>query len=191
MDGYIKSKTEAIKAVKKAIIGKYSVTIFIILLLFVWLFALAANQAPERWTDTEIVFSHISQERIGLQRWKSYVLNTQEGNKFLIKSKYVDVDELSAHLVSGRTYQLVFSCTLSGKKHVEALSDGSIVFQDLENSTALWENEQRGVVTAIIITLIVELAALILIDKLWCRAEHAQIRKLKSDINRRNNRINK
>ena len=66
MDGYIKNKTEAIQSVRRNILGKYSITFLILVLIPVWLFALAANQHPDKWTHTEIVFSHISQERIGL-----------------------------------------------------------------------------------------------------------------------------
>ena len=189
MDGYIKNKAETIKSVRKMIFGKYSITILIIILIPVWLFALAVNQPPKKWTHTEIVFSHISQERIGLQRGRSYVLNTQDGRQFVIKSKFVDVDDLSEYLVSGNTYHLVFSNTIAGGDHMEALYDESTRFQDLEDSISRWESEQREMVAATIVTLGIEIIALILIDRICCKKEYAQLKKLKADIMRREDKI--
>lgn len=189
MDGYIKNKKEAIKSVRKTIFGKYSITFLIISLIPVWLFVLLISQPPEKWTHKEIVFSHISQERIALQRWRSYVLNAEDGSQFVINSRFVDVDALSDYLVSGNTYHLVFSNTIAGGDHMEALSDGNMIIQDLESSIDQWEWEQQEAIMAIIVTLIIEIVALILIDRLWCKKEYAQIRKLKADIQRRRRRI--
>lgn len=185
MDGYIKNKTEAIKAVRKSIFYKYAVTFLIVIFIPVWLFALAVNQPPENWTHTEIVFSHVSQERIGLRRGRSHVMNTQEGRQFVINSKFVDVDELSNYLVPGNTYRIVFSNTIAGGDHMKALSDDNVVFQSLDDSVAQWEQEQRKSVIAIIITLVIEVVVLILIDRLWCKDEYAQIQKLRADIKHR------
>ena len=189
MDGYIKNKTEAMQSLKRNILGKYSITFFILILIPVWLFALAANQRPEKWTHTEIVFSHISQERIGLQRGRSYVLNTKDGKQFVIKSKFVNVDDLSDCLTSGNTYRIVFSNTIAGGDHMEALSDDNMVIQNLEKSIAQWEREQQETFMAIIVTLIIEAVALILIDRLWCKKEYSEIKKLKADIKRREERV--
>jgi len=189
VDGYIKNKTEAIKSVRKSILGKYSLTFLIIILIPFWLLALAGNQPPKKWTQAEIVFSHISLEQIGLQRGRSYVLNTQDGKQFVIKSKLVDMDDLSEYLTSGNTYHLVFSSTAAGENHIEALSDDHMIIQNLENSITQWKMEQQGSIIAIIVTAIVEVIALILIDSLWCKQEHSQIRKLKADIKRRKDYI--
>ena len=189
MDGYIKSKTTAIKSLRQAIWGKYSLTFLIIIFIPVWLFAMAVNQPPEKWTHTEIEFSHISQEKIGIQRGRRYVLNTQDGRQFVIKSRFVDVDALSGCLVSGKTYRLVFSNTIAGGDHMEALSDNNGVIQDLDESIAQWKREQQESVIAIIVTLIIEIVALILIDRLWCKKEYSQIQKIKADIKRREERM--
>ena len=189
MDGYIKNKTEAMQSLKRNILGKYSITFFILILIPVWLFALAANQRPEKWTHKDIVFSHISQERIGLQRGRSYVLNTKDGKQFVIKSKFVNVDDLSDCLTSGNTYRIVFSNTIAGGDHMEALSEDNMVIQNLEKSIAQWEREQQETFIAIIVTLIIEAVALILIDRLWCKKEYSEIKKLKADIKRREERV--
>lgn len=189
MDGYIKNKAEAIKSVKKAILAKYLITFLIMIFIPVWLLALVTNQPPEKWTHATIVFSHISKEQIGLQRWSHYVLNTQDGRQFVINLNFVNMDDLSVHLVSGNTYQLVFSNTIAGGDHMKALSDDNMIIHDLETSIAQWEQEQQGTITAIIVTLIIEIVALILIDRLWCKKEYAQIQKLNADIKRRQDHV--
>lgn len=191
MDGYIKNKTDTIKSIRKTILAKYSITFLIIILIIFWLLVLVVNQLPEKWTNTEIVFSHISQERVGFQRGRSYVLNTKDGKKFVINSKYVDVTNLSENLVPGNIYFLVFSDsgTIAGGKIVEALHDENLAFQNLGDSISRWKNEQQEIVVAIIVTLIIEVAALILIDRLWCKKEYSQIQKLKVDIKRREDLI--
>lgn len=72
---------------------------------------------------------------------------------------------------------------------MEALSDDNMVIQNLEKSIAQWEREQQETFIAIIVTLIIEAVALILIDRLWCKKEYSEIKKLKADIKRREERV--
>lgn len=189
MDGYVKNKAEAIATVRRVIIYKYATTFLILIFIPVYLLALAGNQPPKKWTQTAIKYSHISREQIGLRRGHGYVLNSQDGRKFVINPKSVDLDYLSESLLPGSTYNLVFSNTIAGGDHMEALFDESAVFQDLNDSISRWKREQREAVVAIIVILVVEIVALILIDRLWCKKEYCQIRKLKEDINHREERI--
>lgn len=187
MDGYIKNKKEAIRAVRRNIWGKYSITLPILLLLLIWLFGLASDQHPDKWSHEEIVFSHISQERTGLHRGLSAVLNTTDGRKFVVR---MGADDLSERLTSGDTYGIVFSNRIAGVDRMEALSDGDVVIRNLDESIERWEREQQEIVIAIIITLIIEAIAVVLIDRLWCKKEYSKIQKLKADIERRRERVN-
>ena len=72
---------------------------------------------------------------------------------------------------------------------MEALSGDNMVIQNIEKSIAQWEQEQQECIIAIIVTLIIEIVALLLIDRLWCKKEHSQIQKLKADIARRKEHI--
>ena len=72
---------------------------------------------------------------------------------------------------------------------MEALYDEDEVIQNLESSVRQWEREQREGTRGIIVTLIIEVIALVLIDRLWCKKEYSQIKKLKADIKRRQDRI--
>lgn len=185
MDGYIKNKKEAIRSVRRNIWGKYLITLPILLFILIWLLGLVSNQHPDRWTHEEIVFSHISQERTGLHRGLNSVLNTTDGRKFVIT---VDADDLSDRLIPGDTYRIVFSNRIANMDPMEALVDDDVIIQNLEESIARWEQEQREIVIGIIVALIIEAIALIFIDRLWCKKEYSKIQKLEADIKRRTER---
>ncbi len=191
MDGYIKSKKEAITSARRTILYKYACTFLILAFLLLWLFALAVNRPPAEWTHTEIVFSHLSEEKVGMRKGRDCVLNTQDGRKFVVLTRHVDEDELSRRLVRGETYSLVYSDTIAGGDHMEALYRGTEILHSLDDSIARWEREQQNFAWALLATLALEGVALLLIDRLWCKAEHSRIRKLKSDIKRRKNRAEK
>ena len=191
MDGYIKNKKEAIKSARRGILWSYAITFIILIFIPLWIFIITTNQPPEKWTQAEIVFSHITEESVGFTNVTSYVLNTQDGKKFVIQSRYVDVQDLSANLIPGNRYRIVFSNTIAGGDHMEALSDNSVILQDLDRSIVRWQKEQHEMVIAIIVTLVIEALALVLIDRLACNKLYAEIAKLKADIKRREAKIRK
>lgn len=188
MDGYIKNKKAAVASERTTILYKYAVSLLILVFVPIWLLGLFGNQPPEKWTHTEIVFSHISKEKVGARRGKDYVLNARDGRKFLLQAKYVDGNALSSHLQPGDTYQIVFSEIVPGYR-MEALYSETETFQKLEDSVLQWEKEHNGFIIALIVNLGLEAIALILIDRLWCKPEYAKIKKLKADIQRRKERF--
>ncbi len=189
MDGYIKNKNIAIKKVRKSILNKYGFITFLILIFIpVWLIGMVAEQPPEKWTHDNIVFSHISRGPYIRYVGSPYLLNAQNGDRFVIKPRMVSIDDLSESLVPGRVYSIVYSNTIAGGDHIQALSDETTVYQDLNKSISKWKNKQKEMIIAIILTLLIEIIAIILIDRLWCKKEHLQIKKLKNDIKRREER---
>ena len=126
MDGYIKNKKEALHSVRKGIFWKYAISFPILLFIPVWLFGIYSLGSPEDWQYTEVVYSHISSEAIGLQRGKSDVFNAEDGRKYVIPSKLLPVEHLQEMLVPGETYCLVYSETIAGGDHIEALYNAHI-----------------------------------------------------------------
>ena len=185
MDGYIKNTKKTIRVYRETIFCKYLFTLGIVLFIFAWLLFFVCEKPPEKWKSTEIVFSHITVERLNLNHRPSNVLNSQDGEKFVISSRYISVDDL----VPGKVYSLVYTTTIWGLHYTKALSDEDTVLQDLNDSILRWESEQREIVIAIFVTLGIEIVALILIDRLWCKKEHAQIRLLKEKIKQRQERM--
>lgn len=189
MDGYIKNKKEAICSVRKSIFWKYALTFPILLFIPVWLLGICGVGSPDDWKDTEVVYSHISSETIGLRRGKSNVLNAEDGRKYVIPSKLIAAEHLKEMLVAGETYSLVYLETIAGGDHIEELYDVQNTFLDRSVSVAAWEKERQECALALHTTMGLEMIALILIDRLWCKGEYAKIRKLRLDIKKRSARV--
>lgn len=189
MDGYVKNKKEALRSVRKSIFWKYAITFPILLFIPVWLFGIYSLGSPDDWKYTEVVYSHISSETIGLQRGKSTVLNTEDGRKYVIPEKLVSVEHLKEMLIAGETYSLVYSETIAGGDHIEELYNGQSMFLDDSVSSAAWEKERRECFLALYITIGLEIILLIFIDRLWCKGEYAKIKKIRQDIEKRNARL--
>ena len=186
MDGYVKNKREALRSVRKRMFWKYAITFPILLFIPVWLFGIYSLGAPDDWKYTEVVYSHISSETIGLQRGKSDVFNTEDGRKYVIPSKLLPVEHLQEMLVPGETYCLVYSETIAGGDHIEELYNAQNTFLDHAVSGAVWEKERQECFLALYITIGLEMLALIIIDRVWCKEEHARIQKLRQDMKKRN-----
>ena len=186
MDGYIKQKRKEISSLRRTILCAYSVTIWILIFIPIWYFAIFTNQRPADWKSTEIVFSHMSEEFFGFRKTKEKVLNAQDGRQFIIK--YLPVDTLEESMVPGQEYSLVYSDAVAGGNEMEALYDGERVLWELEDSVAIWNQQKRKYITAIVVTIGLEVLALFLIDLLWCKKMHQEIKKLREDISRREQR---
>lgn len=185
MDGYVKNKKEAIFAARKGILWKYAVTFPIILFLAVWLFGIYTLGSPDGWKSTEIIYAHISNEQVGLRRGRTDVLNTKGGQKYVIPAKIISADELKEALVPGGAYTLVYAKTIAGGSQMKALYSPEQQFLNRSDSVAAWKKQRDGCFLALYVTIGLELAALIFIDRLWCREEHTQIGKLRQDIRNR------
>ena len=182
MDGYTKHHMEKILAIKHGIWAKYAITLPLVVFIFLALLLTFTDQPPNEWQKKEIVFSHLFRERIGVSLFDSNVLYTQSGDKYAIRK-----DAMADGLTAGNTYILVYSRanTIEGICTVEALSDENMIYQDLNASIARWEKERTEAIHIILALYMTEMMALFLIDRLWCKNEHAQVRELQAIIARR------
>ena len=189
-DGYIIERNGQIRKLRQTIRAKYGVTRLTVIFIFIWSFAVAIYQwqSPERWTHAEIVYSHLSRESIGIRRGVSCVLHSADGRKFVVRNRD-DFSELGETLSPGKRYSLIYSKTIAGGDMLEALSDGEEALLPLEKSIAHWEAQRRQAAVCLYVTCGIEVAALILIDRLWCKKEHAQIRAQKELIRQRQERM--
>lgn len=187
VDGYIIERNGEIRKLRQTIRCKYWTTLLIAIYIPIWIFAIACCQwqSPERWTQTEIVYSHLSRESIGIRRGLSEVLNTADGRKFVIYKKKIAFDDLDSRLNSGERCALTYSKTLAGGDLLEALSDERGTVIPLDASIVRWETRKKECFAGLYVTCGIEMVALILIDRLWCRKEHAQIRLQKEKIRKR------
>lgn len=189
-DGYIIERKGQIRRLRQTIRAKYGVTLLVVIFIFIWSFAIAVYQwqSPERWTHAEIVYSHLSREVDGVRRGLSCVLHSADGRKFVVRDRD-DFFKLSEELNPGKLYSLVYSKTITGSDTLEALSDGAEALIPLEKSITHWEAQRRQAVVSLYVTCGIEIVALILIDRLWCKKEYAQILVQKELIRRRQERV--
>lgn len=100
-----------------------------------------------------------------------------DGQKYVIQPKLVSADSLKERLVPGEIHTLVDSDAIADGDHIEALYNEDEQFLELSVSIAVWEEEGQECSLALCITIRLEMIALILIDRLWCKEEHARIQK--------------
>lgn len=186
MDGYIKNKRQAIRSVWSGIVGKYSiVAIPLILLCILLLFSeFVAHQNPKRWKEETVRFAGFGEMWLLLNRNMSDALSTEDGREFHTGS----AERLQNALVVGEEYTIVYSSNLKGKV-LEGLSKDGTIYIDVNDSAKAWREAAAYVLKITGWTVAVMTVAILLIDRLWCKKEHAQIRKLKADVVRWEMRI--
>ena len=119
-----------------------------------------------------------------------FSLTTKEdGGKYVIQTNLLSAEELKEKLIYGERYSLVYQDKNAGGRHIAALYNEHNTFLDLSLSVAAWEKERQECFLGLYVSIGLELLALILIDRLWCREEHARIRKYRQDIENRKARF--
>lgn len=168
----------------------YCLSFPIIMFLLVWLFAIFLTLPPAKWETAHIQYSYIANERIGFTRGTSVVLHSSDGQKFVIPTRQISQTEAEAVLLRGETYTIVYSKRL-GVQHIEALYTDSETVVALSESVEQFDQEQNGLFFAVGITVVLEIIAVILLDRLACKKMYTRIRKLKQDIVQREEKIRK
>lgn len=189
MDGYIKNKQTEIKRIRKTVLYKYSSSSVIVIFFLLFFLFLICDKGPHRWITTEIIYSHISEEYFGFSSNYRSFLKTKSYKEFLISERYVSPQQLRAMLVDGKHYSLVYSVNALGFEQLEAIYDNEHDYLSMDDAVRRWQNRHKSYVIALIITSFTEVAALVLIDRLWCENERRRINKLKADISKREERL--
>ena len=190
MDGYIKDKQKTICSLRMTIFWKLFITFPLVLLLFVWIFGLCVMQPPAGWEEMDIIFHQFKYDNIGLRRWKEHILITEDGTEFVLSPNLMSIDRLKAQLIQGNKYRICYSTTF-GVNDLRSISYNNETIIDRNVSESYFSEKQREIYIAIAVTALIELMALFLIDSLWCKTEHSQIKKQRMAILRRSNRVKK
>lgn len=172
-------RQEKIRQLRKRILHKLGITLPILLILFSLCTLPLLDQSPEDWTTTEIVFSHISREHTGIHRGDNDVLNTLDGRKFDIRTQFVSLETLQKELIPGESCRITYSEHVLDVPRIEALESGDTVYQTADASVQWREQEMRKLHNSILFTMAAEILALILVDRVWCRKEHQEIKEQK------------
>lgn len=168
----------------------YCLSFPLIMFLVAFFWELCMMQSPKNWQTTQIVYTQVANMHITLSRSPSVVLKTASGDRFVIPTRQITQDEAEKLLVCGETYTIVYS-TRMGARRIEAIYTDTETLVALSDSISQYEKERSQMFVAISVTIILEIVTLILLDRLACKKLYANIRELKMDIARREEKIRK
>lgn len=135
----------------------------------------------------EVTYSHTSYEHdlVGFGSRSSGsapYLHSQEGHSFRIP---LILEEQIQQLPPGAKCHIVYSVNqLAGIWKIEALQAEDTVLRDISTAIASWDEQRQGVASLWLGAIVLNGALALLSDRLWCKKEHAAIRKCKEDIRR-------
>ena len=183
-DGYIKNQNMRLKEKRLNSLLKISCVIVPMAILMAILWGIfSINPPPEKWESAQITFSSISRERL-LKRRGTYVLNTTDGDCYILGIGTDEMEVLKKQLVPNRQYSIVY-CENAFIKITQSLSSDNEEFIELEKSISEWETVQQGFYITLVAMTFLMVVGGILIYFTWCKKERQQIQKIKIKISER------
>ncbi len=187
MDSYIQKRTERIKTLQLTVIIKYSLCVFLLMSLPLWISAMAAQPKPETWLKADVVCSEVREEE---GRKTTYgVLLAETGESYLFDNTLISYEQLAEKVEIGDKCSVVYAEVAGDVRVGKAISveDSSIV--DEEFAAEKWAQTRKTSYMTIAGTIVAALVALLLIDRIWCKGEKQEIKQLKAEIAKRENKI--
>ena len=183
MDSYIKKRAERIKTLQITIVIKYSLCVFLLMSLPLWIFSMFAQPNPETWQRAEVVCTDVSMQE---GRKTSYgVLKAESGESYLFDNTLISYEELAEAVESGDECSIVYAAGAGEVRVGKAISvEGNSVI-DEEVAAEKWAQTRKSGYMTIAGTIVAALIALLLIDKVWCKGEKQEIKQLKAEIAKR------
>lgn len=182
MDGFVKHKQGELRELRRAILWKYAITLVVFLPVFlVVLCFLIDLDPPEKWRRTEVVYSYVDEIPEG-RGGSSHRLYTSSGQVFRIYRDLYDTLEQEFH--GGETCKVTYSI-FGGMDRVEAFATEEKIYISETEALQNWRQQRNSDIHTLLVWTALEVVAIVLIDRLWCRGEYAQIRKVKERIRRR------
>ena len=186
-DGYIKNQNMRLKEMRLNILLKISCVIVPMAILMAILWGIMSiNPPPEKWESAQITFSSISRERLHKRRGTSgtYVLNTTDGDRYILGIGTDEVEVLSKQLVPQQQYNIIY-CENPFTKITQSLSSDNEEFIELEKSISEWETDQKIFHIILVAMTFLMVVGSILIYLTWCKKDRQQILKIKIKISER------
>ena len=186
MDSYIQKRTERIKTLQITIMIKYSLCIFLLMSLPLWISAMIAQPAPEKWQQVDIVCSEVQEEE---GRKTTYgLLVAETGESYLFDNTVISYEELAEKVESGDECSVVYAEGAGDVRLGKAISvEGDSVI-DEEFAAQHWAKTRRTGYLTMAGIVVAALVALLLIDRIWCKGEKQEIKQLKAEIAKRENK---
>lgn len=183
MDSYIQKRTERIKTLQLTIIIKYSLCVFLLMSLPLWISAMLVQPAPETWQQVNVVCSEVKEEE---GRKTTYgLLETESGESYLFDSTLISYEQLAEKVESGDECSVVYADGAGDVLIGKAISVEGNSIIDEEFAAQQWAKSRRTGYMTIAGIVVAALIALLLIDRIWCKGEKLEIKQLKAEIAKR------
>ena len=183
MDSYIQKRRERIKSLQLTVIIKYSLCVFLLLSLPLWISAMVAQPKPETWQRAEVVCSEVTEEE---GRKTTYgLLKAESGETYLFDNTLISYEQLAEAVESGDSCSVVYAAGSGDVRVGKAISVEGSSIVDEEFAAEKWAQSRKTGYMTIVGTIAAALIALLLIDRIWCKGEKQEIRQLKAEIAKR------
>ncbi len=187
MDSFIEKKQAAIKRLQSNMLIKYSLSVFLLLSLPIWISSMSTQPAPETWLSTETVCEEIS---VNSEAKTPYaIIKGADGGNYLVDPQLMSPEEATENLQVGDECAFVYApLGKSENKVVKAIEKDGETLLDEEESAATWKSDRQKSWTIIVATLIAAAVSALLIDRVWCKADREEVKRLKAEIEKREER---
>lgn len=190
MDSFIEKKRADIKRLQTNMFIKFSLSILLLLSLPVWISSITVQPAPDTWLKSETVCVEIS---INEEAKNPYaVIIGADGGSYLVDSRLLSPDVVEEKLQAGDECAFEYAPVgESSNKIVKAIEKDGESLLSREKSVAVWQNDRSTGFIAIAVTIAAAALSAILIDRVWCKHDRAEIKRLKAEIARREEKKSK
>lgn len=181
MDNYIEKKRAAIKQLQTNMMIKYSLCILLLLCIPVWASSMNVQAAPEKWVAAEIVCEELS---VYSEAKNPYaIILADDGHKYLVDPQLVSPDEALEKLEEGEACSVVYApLGNSENRVVRGLETGEELILSAETSQQVWKSNRQRSFMFIGVVLLAAAVSALLINRIWCKKDREEIKRLKEEI---------
>ena len=181
-DGYIKNQYARLRDEYSTILWKILAIVLPVFIFTAILWGLMSlTPSPLKWEKKEITFLSVTREHASFAKRKRNILNTVEGEKYIIPSPAEKAELLSQKLIPYQRCDIVYSGVL-GFAHIQSLSSDHEEYIILDESIEKWEKDRQILYIITAILLIFMILGSVWSYFCWCKSEHQRIAKIKSKI---------
>ncbi len=186
MDSYIVKRRERIKSLQIGMMIKYSLCVFLLLSLPLWISALNAQPKPETWQSEMLICAEVHIDDSGKQAY-AYIVS-QDGRSFAFAPQLVAPEVVTESVEAGDECHVVYANGAGNYKIAKGLSVDGRRILDEDFAESEWARSRKLSYTAIGGTLVAAAVAALLIDRTWCKHDRQEIKKLQAEIKKREER---
>lgn len=188
MDSYIEKRLERIKRLKSTMLIKYTLCVFLLLCLPIWASSMGVQAAPDTWESANISCVDISVKDEAKTPYA--IIVGDDGYNYLADPATLAPEVVTGNVHEGDECALIYAPVgESDRRVIKELDVHGEKLLTVEESEEVWHTSRRTNIIAIVATLVAAGISALLIDRIWCKNEKAEIKALKAEIAKREEKI--